>query len=69
MKFYDIMYQTTNETKSLLKLMEELQDDITQKKKQSRRFYVLGCGGRHCIRIPKAYYKAHDACQTMGRPS
>jgi len=52
-KFYDVMYLSLNGTKSSLKLMEELQEDIMWEKQQRRRFYTLGCGGRHCIRIPR----------------
>lgn len=45
MNFYDVMYLSLNGKTSSLKLMEELQEDIMQEKKQRRRFYALGYGG------------------------
>eukprot|EP00253_Pinus_taeda_P009106 PITA_09106 len=53
MKYCDVMCQNLNKTSSSLRLMEEPWEDIMWAKQQCKRFYALGCGGRHCIRIQR----------------
>lgn len=68
MRYCDVMSLILNGTISSFKLMEKLREAIMQEKKKHRRFYTLGCGGQHCVRIRK-HIAGCDACQRTGRPS